>query len=81
MLDAKVGTQRIPAGLPREWRVGHKTGTGDDETNDVGFILPPGRAPILFAAFYARGSTPAKQREAVLCEVGTIVAAEFTGLV
>jgi len=74
MLDAKVGELRLPAGLPTGWRIAHKTGTYDDQTNDAGIIWPPNRAPIIVAALYSRGSTPKKQREGVLREVGRIVA-------
>jgi beta-lactamase class A len=77
MLGAKVGELRLQAGLPSGWRIAHKTGTYDDETNDVGIIWPPNRAPIIVAAFYNRGGTRKKQREGVLREVGRIVAASL----
>ena len=72
MLDAKVGELRLQAGLPAGWRIAHKTGTSDDQTNDVGIIWPPNHAPTVVAAFYNRGGTPKKQREDVLREVGRI---------
>jgi beta-lactamase class A len=74
MLDAKVGEKRIPAGLPAGWRIAHKTGTWSDETNDVGVVWPPDKAPIVVAAFYSQGRGPLAQREEVLAEVGRIVA-------
>lgn len=74
MLDAKVGAHRLQAGLPAGWRIAHKTGTWDDQTNDVGVIWPPNRAPIIVAALYSRGDTRSAQRENVLHEVGRIVA-------
>jgi beta-lactamase class A len=77
MLDAKVGEHRIPAGLPTGWRIAHKTGTGSDQTNDVGVIWPPNRAPIIVAALYSRDGTRPEQRENVLREVGRIVSATF----
>jgi beta-lactamase class A len=75
MLDAKVGTHRIPAGLPPGWRIAHKTGTFSNQTNDVGVVWPLHRAPIVVAAFYSRGDTPQEQREGVLRDVGRIIAA------
>ncbi|MGH8136794.1 MAG: serine hydrolase [Steroidobacteraceae bacterium] len=78
MLDAKVGQERLPAGLPGGWRIGHKTGTGPretNETNDVAIVWPPKRAPILIAAFYAQSRAPQDGRDAVLREVAQIVAA------
>jgi beta-lactamase class A len=77
MLDAKVGEHRLPAGLPAGWRIAHKTGTGSDQTNDVGIIWPPNQAPIIVAALYSRRGTRLKQREDVLREVGRIVASGF----
>jgi beta-lactamase class A len=77
MLDAKVGEKRIRAGLPPGWRIAHKTGTWSNQTNDVGVVWPPHRAPIIVAAFYTHGDTPQEQREGVLRDVGRIVAAAF----
>ncbi len=72
MLDAKVGEHRLPAGIPAGWRIAHKTGTWDDQTNDVGIIWPPNRSPIIVAALYYRKGTRQKQRENVLAEVARI---------
>ena len=77
MLDAKVGEHRLPAGLPDGWRIAHKTGTWSDQTNDVGVVWPPDRAPIIVAALYSRAGTRQQQREGVLRDVGRIVASGF----
>ncbi len=77
MLDAKVGEHRLPAGLPTGWRIAHKTGTGSDQTNDVGVVWPPNRAPIIVAALYSRRGTQLKQREDVLRDVGRIITSGF----
>jgi beta-lactamase class A len=77
MLDAKVGEHRLAAGLPTGWRIAHKTGTWSDQTNDVGIIWPPNRAPIIIAALYSRRGTRLKQREEVLRDVGRIIASGF----
>jgi beta-lactamase class A len=77
MLDAKVSEHRLPAGLPSGWRTAHKTGTGSDQTNDVGVVWPPDRAPIIVAALYSRAGTRLQQREGVLRDVARIVASGF----
>jgi beta-lactamase class A len=77
MLDAKVGSHRLQAGLPTGWRIAHKSGTGSDQTNDVGIVWPPNRAPIIVAGLYSRSGTRQQQRENVLRDVGRIVAASF----
>lgn len=72
----RTGDERLRAGVPSDWRVGDKTGTGNHGvTNDVAILWPPGRGPLLVAAYYADAvaATPA-QRNAVLAEVGRIVA-------
>jgi len=75
MVNATVGKDSIPAGLPPEWRIGHKTGSGRDESNDVLIAWPPGRAPVLITAFYSRPSGSPQERDGVLREVGRIVSA------
>lgn len=71
----KTGDKRIRAALPRDWRVGDKTGTGDNgAANDIAILWPPGRAPILVAAYYAEAKATDEQRNAVLAEVGRIAA-------
>lgn len=56
MVGAVTGAEQIRAGLPRDWRVGDKTGSGSQgENNDVAVVWPPGRAPWVIAVF----TTPA----------------------
>jgi beta-lactamase class A len=47
-----TGDATIRAGVPAGWVVGDKTGTGaQGERNDVGIVLPPGRAPLVLAVY------------------------------
>ncbi|MGH6870932.1 MAG: class A beta-lactamase [Rhizomicrobium sp.] len=65
---------RIAAGLPAGWKSAHKMGTGQHGTsNDVAILWPPGRAPILVAAYYTGSTAPSDKRDAVLADVGRIV--------
>ncbi|MCP4561377.1 MAG: class A beta-lactamase [Bosea sp.] len=69
----KTGDKRLRAGVPKGWRIGEKTGTGNNNaTNDVGVIWPPGRAPLVVTAYYAESSAALPEREAVLAEVGRL---------
>jgi beta-lactamase class A len=71
MIDSKPGLDRIRASLPPTWIVGDKAGTyGPDETNDYAFVEPPGRAPLLIAAYYHTRTLDADARDAVLRKVG-----------
>jgi beta-lactamase class A len=73
LLQATVGQDRIKAGLPPTWRIGHKTGTWETHVNDIAIVWPPGRAPILVTAYYAGPPGPQQARSAVLSEIGRIV--------
>lgn len=79
VLDNRTGDKRLKAGLPRDWKVGDKTGNdGKAITNDIAIAWPPGRKPLLIAAFHDRGSSDDDTRSAVLAEVArTLVAGGF----
>jgi beta-lactamase class A len=78
LIDDKVSAKRLRAGLPKDWRVGDKTGTGDNGTaNDIAILWPPDRAPILAAVYLTGSSVAADARDAVHAEVGRIVADTF----
>jgi beta-lactamase class A len=75
----RTGLKRLRAGLPADWVVGDKTGSGfRNETNDIAIAWPPGRAPILIAAYYAGSKEAGDAREGVLAEIGHIVAKRFS---
>lgn len=76
LVGNRTGDARLRAGLPENWRIGEKTGSGGHAShNDVGIAWPPGRAPLLVAAYYAEAeATTQAQRDAVLANVGRIVA-------
>ncbi|GAB3731995.1 class A beta-lactamase BOR-1 [Luteimonas pelagia] len=75
LVATRTGDRRLRAGLPGGWRVGDKTGTsGNGIANDVGIAWPPGRGPLLVTAYYdGRAATP-EQRDAVIADVGRVVA-------
>jgi beta-lactamase class A len=76
LLANKTGDSRLRAGLPRGWRVGDKTGSGDrGTTNDIGIIWPPERAPIVVTIYFTESSKPDAQRNATLAAVGRAIAA------
>ena len=82
MRNTRTGLDRLRAGLPAEWNSGDKTGTGRAEgttnkCNDVAITFPPGRSPIVIAAYFDSGEyTPQTEarHEAVVAEVGRIAA-------
>lgn len=75
MRGCLTGTDKLRAGLPLGWSAGDKTGSGSQgESNDVAILLPPQRPPLLVAAYYVAPGADARQRSAVLAEVGRIAA-------
>ncbi|MFA4892961.1 class A beta-lactamase [Brevundimonas sp.] len=68
MTDSPTGLARIRAGVPADWTVAHKTGTGGyGPTNDIGVLYPPAGAPVIIAAYYhAAAAGPAARHEAVI---------------
>lgn len=71
MIACKPGLDRIRATLPADWLAGDRPGTSvSRETNDFAIIRPPGRAPLLVAAYYDAPKLDFDRREAVLREVG-----------
>jgi beta-lactamase class A len=76
LLDSKTGDARLRAGVPAGWRVGDKTGSGErGTTNDVAILWPPGRPPLLVAAYLTQSDAPAAARDAILADVGRMAAA------
>jgi beta-lactamase class A len=67
------GLARIRAGLPQGWVAGDKPGTAGSQCNDLAVVRPPGRAPIMIAAFYDAPDLDDAGREAVLKAVGAAV--------
>jgi beta-lactamase class A len=75
LIANKTGDERLRAGLPGSWRVGDKTGSnGDTTTNDVAIIRPANQAPVLVAAYLTACAGPEAKRNAVLAQVGRLVA-------
>ncbi len=75
LIANKTGDERLRAGFPKSWRVGDKTGSGDNgATNDVAIVWPPDRGPIVVTAYFAESSASKETRNAVLAEVGRLAA-------
>ncbi|XYI03789.1 class A beta-lactamase [Sorangium sp. So ce1128] len=78
MVRSTTGLTRLRAGLPKDWVVGDKTGTGGSgATNDVAVAWPPSRAPIVIACYVDAPSASADARNAAHAEVARIVAEAF----
>ncbi|RST56493.1 class A beta-lactamase [Variovorax sp. MHTC-1] len=71
----KTGDERIRAGLPADWKVGDRTGSGQNgTTNDIAILRPPGRAPILLSVYLTETAAAPAARNAALASVAAAVA-------
>ena len=78
MIANKTGDERLRAGITSGWRVGDKTGSnGENTTNDIAIIWPPRQAPVLVAAYLTACAGSEAKRNAVLAQVGRLVAASL----
>jgi beta-lactamase class A len=80
LVATRTGDARLRAGLPASWRVGDKTGTWADSrtgrgtSNDVAVAWPPGRAPLLIAAYLTDSTLGGPARDAIIAEVARLAA-------
>ncbi len=74
----ETGKERLRAGLPAGWTVGDKTGSGQrGAVNDVAIAVPPGRAPILVAAYLSDGHGELAALAAAHADVGRLIGREL----
>jgi beta-lactamase class A len=82
MASADTGPLRLKAGLGPEWRIAHKTGTGqdlgDESTgyNDVGLLTAPDGRTYAVAVMIAATRRPIPERQALMADVARAVVAE-----
>jgi beta-lactamase class A len=70
-----TGAKRIRAGLPPDWRVGDKTGTGENgAAGDIAIVRPPERAPILIAIYLVGSAFGADQLNRAIAGVASFIA-------
>jgi beta-lactamase class A len=70
-----TGDTRIRAGVPVDWTVGDKTGTGSYGTaNDSAVLWPPQQKPIVLTIFTTRREKDAEARNDILASAAKIVA-------
>lgn len=73
-----TGDAKLRAGLPRDWRIGDKTGGGGHGTNnDVAVIWPPGREPVIVSVYLTESDASFDDRNAAIAEIGRLVKEEL----
>ncbi|WP_407928146.1 class A beta-lactamase [Arenibaculum pallidiluteum] len=80
LVSNKTGDAKLRAGLPKDWRVGDKTGGGDHGTmNDVAVIWPPGRKPVIVTVYMTETAASFADRNAGIAEIGRALHGALTG--
>ena len=78
MVASSTGSAMLRAGLPKDWKAGDKTGRyaqgAYNAAIDLAIVTPPGRKPILIAAFTMNSRGDDAAHQAVLAEIGRIAA-------
>lgn len=79
LIQNVTGNKRIRAGVPKDWTVGDKTGSGFHygTTNDIAVIWPPHCKPIVLAIYYSSNQKEAPPREDLLASATKIVLKQF----
>lgn len=73
-----TGAARLRVGLPPSWRIGDRTGTGENgSTNDIAICWPPHRPPILVTAYFTGSNASDADRSAAIAQVARIIANHF----
>ena len=76
MVGNQTGGPRLRAGLPADWGIGDKTGSGDHGVaNTIAILRPPRRAPLFAAVYYAESDRSMDDRNAVNRDVALVIAA------
>ncbi len=80
LVASKTGDTRLRAGVPTDWIVGDKTGTGGRGTNnDVGIFWPLNRAPIVVSVYLTECTASMERRNAAIAAVAKAIAESVSG--
>ncbi len=73
MQASTTGAARIRAGIPADWALAGKTGSGPyGIANDMAVLWPPGRAPLVLAVFSRRPARDAARRDDAVAEAARL---------
>jgi beta-lactamase class A len=76
MLANTTGKTKFVAGLPSDWKVADKTGSGEHgSNNDIGVLYPPAGRPVIIASYLTETEIPTDERNAIHADVARAIAA------
>ncbi|WP_374351820.1 class A beta-lactamase [Chitinimonas sp.] len=83
LAQCATGADRLKAGLPQGWKLGHKTGTSGDfkgyslATNDVGIVTAPDGSTLAVAVLLSGSRKSPAERAALIAEVSRRLVANY----
>jgi beta-lactamase class A len=78
LVENTTGDKKLRAGINPAWKIGDKTGSGENgASNDVAIVWPTDKKPFLVAVYYTGADTSADKKGEVIAEIGRIVSATF----
>jgi beta-lactamase class A len=78
LLGNATGKHKLRAGINPEWKVGDKTGSGENgASNDVAIVFPTDKKPFLVAVFYTGSNNSTDKKNEIIAEIGRIVSTSF----
>jgi len=78
MVKCHTGTNKLRAGMPKDWKIGDKTGMGERGSMcDVAIAWPPGRKPLLIAAYLTESQASLDDRNKAMVEIARLVVTEL----
>jgi beta-lactamase class A len=82
MLGCKTGDNRLRAGLPKDWRVGDKTGNnGKDVFGDIAVTWSTRGEPVVICAYTRGGAPTPRQVDDVFAQIGRYVGTHLSAAV
>ncbi|WP_329486407.1 class A beta-lactamase [Kitasatospora sp. NBC_01246] len=79
LLANTTSTARFRAGLPKDWTLADKTGTGEyGTTNDVGIAWTPDRTPVVLAVLSTQRDADAAADEPLVAKAAALLAAALS---
>lgn len=82
MLGCKTGDNRLRAGLPKDWRVGDRTGNnGKDAFGDIAMTWSTRGEPVVICAYTRGGAPTPSQVDEVFAQIGRYVGTHLSAAV
>jgi beta-lactamase class A len=79
MLNCGTGDDRLRGGLPKDWRIGDKTGNnGKDAAGDLAVAWPSSGSPIVICVYTQGGSPTGEMLTSIFADVGKMVGRQLS---